>query len=269
MNAVHSRTGFIGGSDARRIIEGDWLALYEEKVGIRQPADLSSIFRMQLGVWTEPFHFAWLRDKMLMKLETKASHIQHPSLPWCQASIDGWWLEHDTFVELKHTNERASVRSMSETYQPQIAHYCAVFGVTHGYLSFIAGNNDPVLCKVEPSRTYIDELVDLETAFWWHVENQIAPDEHLHAEQFAEVHAQARNIKVDGMRFVDMTGNNHWADLALAYVETKDSRDIHERAKDEMKKLVPRDAAEATGHGVKIKRNKAGSLSFYLEEQAA
>lgn len=269
MSAGMNRRGFIGGSDAKRILSGEWLALYEEKVGIRESDDLSDVFRVQLGVWTEPFHFAWLRDKLLMKLGTKAPHIQHPALPWMRASLDGWWLEHNTFVELKHSNERATVRTMSETYQPQIAHYCAVMGVSHGYLSFIAGNADPVICKVEPSRTYIDELVDLETAFWWHVENEVAPDRVMHAEQFAEINAQAKNIKVDGQRYVDMTGNNHWADLVVAFTSTKDAHASHEQSKDELKKLVAQDVAEASGHGLAIKRDKRGALRFTIDREAA
>jgi hypothetical protein len=268
MTAVHHRMGFVGGSDARRIIEGDWLALYEEKVGIRQPEDLSKVFRVQLGVWTEPFHFAWLRDQMGMALGQKAPLIQHPSLPWMQASIDGWLLDEETFIDLKHSNARATVRSMSETYQPQIAHYCAVFGVTHGYLSFIAGNEDPVVCKVEPSRTYIDELVELEANFWWHVENKVAPDQHMHAEQFAEVHAQAKNVKVNGMRFVDMQGNNQWADLARTIIETKAAAEQHEKAREDIKALVEKDVAEADGHGVTIKRDKKGALRFTIKEAA-
>jgi len=268
MTAAHHRMGFVGGSDAKHIIEGNWLALYEEKVGIRQPEDLSDIFRVQLGIYTEPFHLGWLIGQHGLHLVGPMAPKQHPSLPWMRAQFDGWHVPEDTFIELKHTNERASVRSMSETYQPQIAHYCAVAGVTHGYLSFIAGNSDPVICKVEPSRTYIDELVDLETAFWWHVENKVAPDQHMHAEQFAEVHAQAKNIKVDGMRFVDMTGNNQWADLALALIETKDARDSHEQAKVEIKKLIADDVAEASGHGITIKKDKRGALRFTYAEAA-
>jgi hypothetical protein len=266
MTAAHHRMGFVGGSDAKRIIAGDWLALYEEKVGIRQPEDLSNIFRVQLGVHTEPFHRSWIMAHHTMDI-TVVDPLSHPSLPWMKASVDG--LYNGTFIELKHTNERASVRSMSEDYQPQIAHYCAVMGVTHGYLSFIAGNNDPVVCKVEPSRTYIDELVELETAFWWHVENQVAPDPVMHGEQFAEVNAQAKNIKVDGMRFVDMSGNNQWADLARTILETKAAADLHEKARDEIKVLVEKDVAEAAGHGVTIKRDKRGALRFTLEKEAA
>lgn len=271
MSAAQDRRGFIGGSDAKRIIEGDWLALYEEKVGIRQPDDLSDVFRVQLGVWTEPFHFAWLRDKLLMQLGSKAPRIQHPHLPWMQASVDGWWLEHDTFIELKHTNERATVRSMVETYQPQIAHYCAVMGRSFGYLSFIAGNNDPVLCKVEPSPGYIEQLVELEKSFWFHIENEVAPDslgEHV-GETHAELSAEAAKVKVDGMRFVDMSGNNQWADYARTLIETKPAADLFDKTKDEIKALVEKDVAEASGHGVTFKRDKRGALRMSFDKEAA
>ena len=38
----------------------------------------------------------------------------------------------------------------------------------------------------------------------------------------------------------------------------------HEGAKADLKKLVPEDAKEATGHGLKAKRSKSGAVSFDL-----
>ena len=38
----------------------------------------------------------------------------------------------------------------------------------------------------------------------------------------------------------------------------------HEAAKSELKKLMPEDAKEAAGHGVRAKRSKSGSISFQL-----
>jgi hypothetical protein len=36
----------------------------------------------------------------------------------------------------------------------------------------------------------------------------------------------------------------------------------HERAKTELKALVPEDVREATGHGIRAKRSKSGAISF-------
>jgi hypothetical protein len=38
----------------------------------------------------------------------------------------------------------------------------------------------------------------------------------------------------------------------------------HERAKGELKSLVPEDAQQAIGHGVRAKRSKSGAITFEL-----
>ena len=42
----------------------------------------------------------------------------------------------------------------------------------------------------------------------------------------------------------------------------------HEAAKGELKKLVPEDAKEAVGHGLRAKRSKSGAISFDVLEPA-
>lgn len=263
-----NRTGFIGGSDARRIIEGDWLALYEEKVGIRQPEDLSGVFRVQLGRWTEAFHRDWLVNHYNMELTEPVGQECHPDLDWMRAQVDAWWPAQMTFVELKHTNERATPRAMGETYLPQIAHYCAVTCRPFGYLSYIAGNNDPVVVKVDPPKGYIDELIALEESFWWHVENKVAPDITPSAtlERMLE---EAKAVKIDDLRFVDMTGSNEWASHAADYLANMGAAQVFEAAKESLKKLVDKDVGEATGHGLTIKRDKRGALRITLSKEAA
>jgi hypothetical protein len=43
----------------------------------------------------------------------------------------------------------------------------------------------------------------------------------------------------------------------------------HDRAKTELKALVPEDAKEAAGHGVRAKRSKSGAISFEVLELEA
>jgi len=42
----------------------------------------------------------------------------------------------------------------------------------------------------------------------------------------------------------------------------------HERSKAELKTLMPEDAKEAIGHGIRAKRSKSGAVSFDLLEVA-
>jgi hypothetical protein len=43
----------------------------------------------------------------------------------------------------------------------------------------------------------------------------------------------------------------------------------HETAKAELKKLIPEDAKEAIGHGLRAKRSKSGAISFDLMDMEA
>ena len=68
---------------------------------------------------------------------------------------------------------------------------------------------------------------------------------------------------------VDMSTSNSWAEFAGIYRSTRSAFLEHERAKVELKALVPEDAKEAIGHGIRAKRSKSGAISFDLIETEA
>ena len=59
-----------------------------------------------------------------------------------------------------------------------------------------------------------------------------------------------------------MSTSNAWADLSAVYRRTRAAFAEHEAAKADLKKLVPDDAKEAIGHGIRAKRSKSGAISF-------
>jgi hypothetical protein len=65
-----------------------------------------------------------------------------------------------------------------------------------------------------------------------------------------------------------MTGSNAWAEFAGIYFKTRLPFLAHEAAKAELKRLVPGDAKEATGHGLRAKRSKSSAISFDILETA-
>jgi hypothetical protein len=70
--------------------------------------------------------------------------------------------------------------------------------------------------------------------------------------------------RLQAVRIVDMTASNAWAEFAAAYRRTRPAHQEHENAKADLKKLVPEDAREAVGHGLRAKRSKSGAISFDL-----
>jgi hypothetical protein len=73
---------------------------------------------------------------------------------------------------------------------------------------------------------------------------------------------EAPRPRPTAIKVVDMTSSNLWAEFAAAYLRTRAAHADHELAKAELKKLMPEDAREAIGHGVRAKRSKSGAISF-------
>jgi hypothetical protein len=70
--------------------------------------------------------------------------------------------------------------------------------------------------------------------------------------------------RIEAVRIVDMSASNSWAEFAATFRRTRPAYQEHEAAKADLKKLVPEDAREAVGHGLRAKRSKSGAISFDL-----
>jgi len=70
--------------------------------------------------------------------------------------------------------------------------------------------------------------------------------------------------RIEAVRIVDMSASNAWAEFAAVFTRTRQAHLEHEQAKAELKSLVPDDAKEAIGDGVRARRSKTGAVSFDL-----
>jgi hypothetical protein len=100
---------------------------------------------------------------------------------------------------------------------------------------------------------YLSVLVQAEKKFWRCVQSGEVP--HL-------INAEPPRPRIEAIRIVDMNSSNSWAEVAALFRSTRDAFLDHERAKSELKALMPEDAKEAIGHGVRGKRSKSGAVSF-------
>ncbi|MGA8155103.1 MAG: endonuclease, partial [Rhodoplanes sp.] len=98
-------------------------------------------------------------------------------------------------------------------------------------------------------------LLTAEKKFWRNVESGEPP------RLFGVEPPRAR---IAAVRMVDMSASNSWAEFAEIFRATREAFVEHERAKSELKGLMPEDAKEAFGHGVRAKRSKSGAVSFEL-----
>jgi hypothetical protein len=75
--------------------------------------------------------------------------------------------------------------------------------------------------------------------------------------------------RIEAIRIADMSSSNTWAEFAAVFRQTRTAFLQHENAKVELKSLLPEDAKEAIGHGIRAKRSKSGAISFDLLEMEA
>src|SRR6476469_8567442 len=254
-----SRRFFIGGSDARIIMGDDeeaLLHLWREKRGEVEPKDLSANLIVQLGVVTEDLNRRWYEANSGHVITDIQRRIRHPILRWMGATLDGRVQATEAVFEAKFMlpwsfSEEAAVQK----YMPQLQHNMWVVAAREAVLSVITGGGKWVEITTHADPLYQHLIVTAERKFWRCVESGEHP---------AMFGVEPPKPRIEAVRAVDMPTSNAWAEFADIFIHTREAHLEHERAKAELKSLVPQDAQQAIGHGVRAKRAKSGGITFDL-----
>ena len=254
-----NRRSFIGGSDARIILGDDEAALlhlWREKRGEVEPADLSGNLAVQLGLATEDLNRHWYQANTGQVLTDVQRQIRHPVLRWMAATLDGRVEASGAVFEAKFMLPWSfSEEVAAEKYMPQLQHNMWVVAARSAVLSVITGGGKWVEITTHADPLYQHLIVTAERKFWRCVENGEPP------RLFG---VEPPKPRIEAVRIVDMGASNSWAEFAGLFRNTRQAFLDHERSKAELKALMPEDAKEAIGHGVRAKRSKSGAVSFDL-----
>lgn len=259
------RNKYIGGYDAGLIMSGDWNKLYRIKTGLDDPEDLSMVFPVQLGAYTEEFHLNWIEQSYFGEpIINRNEFVKHRTYSFIAGHCDGVVAQHRGVVEAKHVGGYEDLQTTIDRYTPQMAHYCAITDHNDCFLSVIQGNREPVVTKVSIPQSYIDDLIQAELKFWDCVVHGVEPDP-----LEPEIPLPETGILYDDMRVVDMSTNNAWGFLAAEYFDQEEAAKGFNETKKDLKVLIDDDVKEAYGYGLKIKRDKRGSLRFSKHKETA
>ncbi len=259
-DSTHRRS-FIGGSDVRVIMgddEGALLRLWREKRGEVEPEDLSGNLIVQLGVVTESLNRHWFERNTGQVLTDVQRRIRHPVVHYMAATLDGMVEATGAVFEAKFMLPWSfSEEGAAEKYMPQLQHNMWVTNAKLSVLSIITGGGKWVEISISADPLYQHLLLTAEKKFWRCVESGEAP------RLFG---VEPPRPRIEAVRIVDMSASNSWAEFAGVFRSTRAAFLEHETAKTELKGLMPEDAKEAIGHGVRAKRSKSGAISFDLLE---
>lgn len=251
------RRHFIGGSDARIIMgddEENLIRLWREKRGEIEPENLSANLIVQLGTVTEPLNRTWYERCTGQAIKDVQRRVHHPVHKWMAATLDGMVQQTGAVFEAKFMLPWAfTEEAAAEKHMAQLQHNMWVVAARSSVLSIITGGGKWVEIKLHADPLYQHLLLTAEKKFWRCVESGETP---------SLFGIEPPRPRLEAVKVVDMTSSNVWAELAESYLRTRAAHGEHELAKAELKKLVPEDAKEAAGHGIRAKRSKSGAISF-------
>jgi predicted phage-related endonuclease len=236
--------------------EAALLRLWREKRGEVEPEDLSGNLVVQLGVATEDLNRHWYESNTGQVLTNIQRQIRHPALRWMAATLDGRVEATGAVFEAKFMLPWSfSEGAAAEKYMAQLQHNMWVVAAGSAVLSVITGGGKWVEITTHADPLYQHLIVTAERKFWRCVESGEPP--------------RLFGVEPPKPRIVDMSASNSWAEFAGIFRTTRQAFLEHERARVELKALMPEDAKEAIGYGIRAKRSKSGAISFDLLETEA
>src|SRR6266481_4259736 len=258
------RRSFIGGSDARIIMGSDDAALvrlWRETRGEAEPEDLSGNPIVQLGLVTEALNRHWYERNTGQTVECVQHRLRHPVLRWMGATLDGIVAGSGAVFEAKFMLPWSfSEEAAAEKHMAQVQHNMWVANAKSAVLSIITGGGKWVELTIHADPLYQHLLLTAEKKFWRCVRDGEIP------RLFG---VEPPRPRLEAVRIVDMSASNSWAEFAATYRGIRPAYLEHEAAKSELKRLMPEDAKEAIGHGLRAKRSKSGAVSFDLMDMEA
>lgn len=253
---IRQRDGKLTASRVACLMTGDEekiMNLWRELVG--DPAfveeDLSDVWAVQLGSFTEPFNLDWYERRTGRTLARRGEVVVYPELEWAACTLDAWDDMLVAPIECKHVGGFEPIAKVLERYAPQAHWQMICTDATQCIFSIIEGAREPVIEIVQYDEAYGLELIERAEQFMECVWNLTPP--------IALVPVAA---PVAAVKTYDMTGNNQWASEAITWLTTRQPAKDFAACEKAIKSIVPADAAKCTGHGISISRNKAGSLSI-------
>jgi hypothetical protein len=153
-----------------------------------------------------------------------------------------------------------SEEGAAEKHMPQLQHNMWVIASRTAVLSIITWGGKWVEMTIPADPLYQHLLLTAEKQFWRCVEGGETP--HLFG-------VEPPRPRIEAVRVIDMSASNAWAEFAGSFRRTRSAFLEHENTKAELKSLMPEDAKEAIGHGVRAKRSKSGAISFDLHDMEA
>ena len=242
--------------------EGALIRLWQEKRGEAGLEDLSNNLIVQLGVATETLNRSWYERNTGRSVTDVQRWVQHPVHRYLAATLDGFVNGLDAVFEAKFMLPWSfSEEGAIEKHVAQLPHNMWVTNARSSALSVITGGGKWMEMTIPADALYQHFLITAERRFWRCVQSGETPRPYG---------IEPPRPRIEAVRIVDMSESNSWAEFAGLFCATRSAFLDHERARSELKTLMPEDAKEATGPASEPSaRSRARSVLISLRRPTA
>lgn len=259
---LKARAKGIGGSDAKKIMAGLWLELWNEKTGRVKPDDLSNVLPVQMGNWTEELNAYWYTKQTGITVnrakKIKEATMVHPVHRFMVCNLDGLAIidARARVWDAKHTNPFNPDNQILDDSYAQMQHNIEVSGTEGAELSVFYGNLRWARFSIERDRDYISELLQREEEFWSYVQKDTPPP--------ADAAEAIKRYDPNAPKIVDMRFNNAWQDAEVRWLEAQPWIVKSDSALEQLRGLIEGDVGFAYGNELVASRSKDNKLSIRL-----
>ena len=256
-----ARKGKLTASRVAVLMNGDAagiMRLYKEMIGESEPEPADSIddwWYKEMGSVTEQAQLDYYERKQGHSVGKRGHVITHDKFEWAACTLDGWDDVFQCPIECKMVMRWDPMEIIVEKFQPQLQWQMFVTNADSCALSMSRGGAPPVVDYIDRADDYIEEMINRASYFMACVGMREPP-----------VDMPAMAAPVDPTAIVNMQGNNRWADAAQSYIDLYQGAHDFDAVKELIKSLVPENAKQAFGHGIKVVRDRRGSLRIRKEE---
>jgi len=283
------RADYIGSTDARTILTGNWDVLYAEKKGLRPRPDFTDNFPVQLGILTEPFHCNWVVKRLNEGAEEPTweysfnynimdedkhrppetdQHFASVTLPGgavLGSHPDGLLRHRGSgavyVLEAKHTGRFSSPNDLADFYMPQIQHHLLCWGHETLMLSAIIGNLEPERIWIGASKEWQDHYAGKCQAFWdFYTAGKMPPPSLYESNRPIVPTKIADSVPFNGFKRRDISSDNYLQSLVPEYVAAVKAGKRLVEIKSEMKKAFADDENELYSASLTLKKDKRGAM---------
>lgn len=261
---LETRRYSIRGSDANTISGDDlWKInrLIAVKRGEVESEDLSRNKACLLGTYNEALNAMFYEMDTGLKLYGRNSTADHPFEPHYGCSRDGM-VDHPDYGkcvwEAKYTSQ-TNLETIVRTYFGQLIHNMDCSGVKWAILSVIMGGTKYGFVAVEMDLDYLTALRARTDMVW----DAIQGDGFLgDLPPMPKPVMPLQFLRSEPVDLTTLKEANEIGSLAPDYIRTFEAAKLHGKVSKKLKALMPEDAADMTGFGLKGTRNAAGSLTL-------